>query len=41
MFTITVNGKTHIYRTLTAAKVVADAIFAKTGVLVGIERVQK
>lgn len=37
MFKITVNGRAHYYATLDAARAVANEIFAKTGIIVGIE----
>ena len=36
-FKITINGKSHYYATLEAAKAVASEIFDKTGIIVGIE----
>ena len=38
VWVITVNGVTYRFRTLNAALVKASAIFAATGIVVGVER---
>jgi len=38
MYIITINGKKHKFRTLHVASAMAQEIFEKTGVVVGIEQ---
>jgi hypothetical protein len=41
MFKITVNGRTHRFATLEAAKAAVSELFIHAGVIVGIEKVAK
>jgi hypothetical protein len=38
MYKITIKGKAHKFATLEAARAVANEIYQKTGIIVGIER---